>query len=57
MNGLGYGSDGGSDSSVTRAGITGVAGNSKITTDNRDECAGSTRKILCPCRCNIWTKH
>ena len=29
-----------SDSSVTRAGITGVAGNSNITTDNRAEYAG-----------------
>ena len=45
MNGLGYGTDSGSDSSVTRAGITGVAGNSKITTDNRAQYAGSTRKI------------
>ena len=40
MNGLGYGTDSDSDSSVTRAGITGVAGNSKITTDNRAEYAG-----------------
>ena len=39
-NGLGYGTDGDSDSSITRAGITGVAGNSSITTDNRAEYAG-----------------
>ncbi|MGP9507336.1 hypothetical protein ACT3R6_14965, partial [Psychrobacter sp. AOP7-C1-12] len=31
MNGIGYGTDSDSDSSVTRAGITGVAGNSDIT--------------------------
>ena len=30
MNGLGYGSDGDSNSSVTRAGITGIAGNKDI---------------------------
>ncbi|OLF34656.1 hypothetical protein BTW00_12505 [Psychrobacter sp. C 20.9] len=35
LNGLGYGSDSDSDSSVTRAGITGIAGNKDITTDNR----------------------
>ena len=40
MNGIGYGSDGDSDSSVTRAGITGIAGNQDITTDNRAEYAG-----------------
>ena len=40
MNGLGYGSDSDSDSSVTRAGITGIAGNEDITTDNRAEYAG-----------------
>ena len=40
MNGIGYGSDGDSDSSVTRAGITGIAGNKDITTDNRAEYAG-----------------
>ena len=37
MNGLGYGSDSDSDSSVTRAGITGIAGSQDITTDNRAE--------------------
>lgn len=41
MNGLGYGTDGDSDSSTTRAGITGIAGNSGITTDNRAEYAGA----------------
>ena len=40
-NGLGYGTDGDSDSSVTRAGITGIAGNSGITTDNQAEYAGA----------------
>ena len=40
MNGLGYGKDSDSDSSVTRAGITGVAGSQDITTDNRAEYAG-----------------
>ena len=40
MNGLGYGTDSDSDNSVTRAGITGIAGNKDITTDNRDEYAG-----------------
>ncbi|MFC6205064.1 hemagglutinin repeat-containing protein [Psychrobacter urativorans] len=40
-NGLGYGTDGDSDSSTTRAGITGIAGNSGITTDNREEYAGA----------------
>ncbi|WP_201586079.1 hemagglutinin repeat-containing protein [Psychrobacter jeotgali] len=41
MNGLGYGTDGDSDSSITKAGITGIAGNSGITTDNREEYAGA----------------
>ena len=41
MSGLGYGSDGDSDSSTTKAGITGIAGNSGITTDNRAEYAGA----------------
>ena len=41
MSGLGYGTDGDSDSSVTRAGITGIAGNSGITTDNQAEYAGA----------------
>lgn len=40
MNGLGYGTDSDSDSSVTRAGITGIAGSQDITTDNRAEYAG-----------------
>ncbi|WP_218690405.1 hemagglutinin repeat-containing protein [Psychrobacter sp. BF1] len=38
-NGLGYGTDSDNDSSTTRAGITGIAGNSGITTDNREEYA------------------
>lgn len=41
MNGLGYGTDSDSDSSTTRAGITGIAGNSGITTDNREDYAGA----------------
>jgi len=40
MNGLGYGADSDNDSSVTRAGITGIAGSQNITTDNRAEYAG-----------------
>ena len=40
LNGLGYGTDSDSDSSVTRAGITGIAGSQDITTDNRAEYAG-----------------
>ena len=40
-NGLGYGTDSDSDGSTTKAGITGIAGNSGITTDNRDEYAGA----------------
>ena len=46
MNGLGYGTDGDSDSSMTRAGITGIAGNSGITTDNRDEYAGALENVF-----------
>ncbi len=46
MNGLGYGTDGDSDSSTTRAGITGIAGNSGITTDNRDEYAGALENVF-----------
>ena len=41
MNGLGYGTDSDSDSSITKAGITGIAGNSGITTDNQAEYAGA----------------
>lgn len=41
MNGLGYGTDGDSDSSITKAGITGIAGNSGITTDNQAKYAGA----------------
>lgn len=41
LNGLGYGTDSDSDSSVTRAGITGIAGSQDITTDNRAEYAGT----------------
>ncbi len=40
MNGLGYGTDSDSDSGITKAGITGIAGNSGITTDNQAEYAG-----------------
>ncbi|MGO2121615.1 MAG: hypothetical protein ACTH3L_12955, partial [Psychrobacter sp.] len=46
MNGLGYGTDGDSDSSITRAGITGIAGNSGITTDNRAEYAGALENVF-----------
>ncbi|MGO2279680.1 MAG: hypothetical protein ACTH5U_12805, partial [Pseudomonadales bacterium] len=46
MNGIGYGTDSDSDSSVTRAGITGVAGNSDITTDNRAEYAGALENVF-----------
>lgn len=40
MNGLGYGTDSDNQTSITRSGITGIAGNSGITTDNRAEYAG-----------------
>ena len=40
-NGLGYGTDSDSDGSITKAGITGIAGNSGITTDNQAEYAGA----------------
>ena len=46
MNGLGYGTDGDSDSSVTKAGITGIAGNSGITTDNQAEYAGALENVF-----------
>lgn len=46
MNGIGYGTDSDSDSSTTRAGITGIAGNSGITTDNRDEYAGQLNNVF-----------
>lgn len=45
-NGLGYGTDGDSDSSITRAGITGIAGNSAITTDNRADYAGALESVF-----------
>ncbi|MDE4456043.1 two-partner secretion domain-containing protein [Psychrobacter sp. DAB_AL62B] len=41
MNGLGYGTDSDSNSSITKAGITGIAGNSDITTGDRAEYAGA----------------
>lgn len=40
MNGLGYGTDSDRQTSITRSGITGIAENSGITTDNRAEYAG-----------------
>jgi len=52
MNGLGYGTDGDSDSSVTRAGITGIAGNKDITTDNRAEYAGALENVFDATRVN-----
>ena len=51
-NGLGYGTDGDSDSSVTRAGITGIAGNSGITTDNQAEYAGALDNVFDETRVN-----
>ncbi len=45
-NGLGYGTDGDSDSSITKAGITGIAGNSGITTDNQAEYAGALENVF-----------
>ena len=52
MNGLGYGTDGDSDSSTTKAGITGIAGNSSITTDNRAEYAGALENVFDATRVN-----
>jgi len=52
MNGLGYGSDSDSDSSVTRAGITGIAGSQDITTDNRAEYAGALENVFDETRVN-----
>ena len=45
-NGLGYGIDGDSDSSITKAGITGIAGHSGITTDNQAEYAGALENVF-----------
>ena len=45
-NGLGYGTDSDSDSSITKAGITGIAGHSDITTDNREEYAGALENVF-----------
>ena len=52
MNGLGYGADSDSDSSITKAGITGIAGNSDITTDNREEYAGALENVFDATRVN-----
>ena len=52
MNGLGYGTDSDSDSSITKAGITGIAGNSDITTDNREEYAGALENVFDATRVN-----
>ena len=52
MNGLGYGTDGDSDSSITKAGVTGIAGNSGITTDNRSEYAGALENVFDETRVN-----
>lgn len=38
--GIGYGKDGDSQTSVTKAGITGIAGQAEITTDNKADYAG-----------------
>lgn len=46
MNGLGYGDDSDSDSSITKAGITGIAGNSGITTGNQAEYAGILENVF-----------
>ncbi|MES1964317.1 hemagglutinin repeat-containing protein [Psychrobacter sp. AH5] len=51
-NGLGYGTDGDSDSSITKAGITGIAGNSGITTDNQAEYAGALENVFDETRVN-----
>jgi len=45
-NGLGYGTDSDSDGSITKAGITGIAGNSGITTDNQAEYAGALENVF-----------
>ena len=52
MNGLGYGTDSDSDSSTTKAGITGIAGNSGITTDNQAEYAGALDNVFDETRVN-----
>lgn len=52
MNGLGYGTDSDSDSSITKAGITGIAGNSGITTDNQVEYAGAVENVFDATRVN-----
>lgn len=46
MNGLGYGTDSDSQTSITKAGITGIAGNSGITTDNQAEYAGKLDNVF-----------
>ena len=51
-NGLGYGTDGDSNSSTTRAGITGIAGNNGITTDNQAEYAGALENVFDATRVN-----
>ena len=51
-NGLGYGTDGDSDSSITKGGITGIAGNSGITTDNKAEYAGALENVFDETRVN-----
>ena len=51
-NGLGYGTDADSDSSITKAGITGIAGNSGITTDNKAEYAGALKNVFDATRVN-----
>nr|WP_218690731.1 VENN motif pre-toxin domain-containing protein [Psychrobacter sp. BF1] len=52
LNGLGYGTDSDSDSSITKAGITGIAGNSGITTDNQAEYAGALENVFEATRVN-----
>src|SRR5690606_11619389 len=51
-NGLGYGTDGDSNSSTTKAGITGIAANSGITTDNQAEYAGALDNVFDATRVN-----
>jgi len=51
-NGLGYGTDSDSDSSITKAGISGIAGNSGITTDNQAEYAGALKNVFDETRVN-----
>ncbi len=53
MNGLGYGSDGDSDSSITKGGVSGYNDPQGIlTTDNREALAGSLKSVFDETRVN-----